>query len=380
VVYSGAAAPRSLPSLPTARPLELLLLFIPGIILLLLGAEVLVRGAVDLAVAWGISPLVVGLTIVAFGTSAPEAAVSIQSALAGGGDIALGNVVGSNIMNVLFILGASALVAPLIVSRQLLRLDLPVMIGASLLPLGMGLNGRIDRWEGVILVAGVLLYTAFLVRLSRRNRLEGAAQIATEEVPEQAQRGALLNLLLIVAGGAMLALGSRWLVDGAVQLATLFGVSQLLIGLTVVAGGTSLPEVATSILASARGQRDIAVGNVVGSNTFNLLLVLGASGVVATDGVPIIPAALTFDVPIMIAVALACYPIFLTGLMISRWEGALLLSFYVAYIVFLVLDATGHAALPLFRQGMTFLVLPATAVGLTAFMVRELWKRPAGRL
>ena len=349
-----------------------IVLFILGIGLLLVGADTLVKGAVDLAVSVGISPLVVGLTVVAFGTSAPEAAVSVQSTLAGGGDIALGNVVGSNILNILLILGLSALVTPLLVSRQLLRFDLPVMIGVSFLPLIFGLNGSIGRVEGAVLFLGVLAYTGFLVQKSRKERIEGLARVATEEVPEAPRRGALANVALVLGGMGMLVLGSRWLVTGAVEMATLLGVNELVIGLTVVAAGTSLPEVATSILASARGQRDIAVGNVVGSNIFNVLFVMGAAGLVGPDGIPVIPAALTFDLPVMIAVALACFPIFFTGYVISRWEGALFVGYYVAYTCFLVLDASGHDALPIFTEAMVFFVLPLTAVSLVMLAWNEL--------
>ena len=353
-----------------------IVLFVVGLVLLLLGAETLVKGAVDLAVTFGISPLVVGLTVVAFGTSVPEAAVSVQSGFSGGGDLALGNVVGSNILNILLILGLSALVAPLIVSRQLLRFDVPVMIGVSFLPLLMGLDGRIGRLEGLVLFVGVVAYTGFLVRKSRRERIAGLARIATEEVPESPGRSLWGNLGLVALGMGMLVLGSRWLVEGAVELATLMGVNELVIGLTVVAAGTSLPEVATSILASVRGERDIAVGNVVGSNIFNVLFVMGAAGLAAPEGIPVIPAALTFDLPVMIAVAMACLPIFFTGYIISRWEGGLFVAYYLAYTSFLVLDATGHGALPIFTEAMVFFVLPLTAVSLLMLAWNELRQDP----
>jgi cation:H+ antiporter len=349
-----------------------IVLFILGIGLLLLGADTLVKGAVDLAVSVGISPLVVGLTVVAFGTSAPEAAVSVQSTMTGGGDIALGNVIGSNILNILLILGLSALVAPLLVSRQLLRFDLPVMIGVSFLPLLFGLNGAIGRGEGLVLFLGVVAYTGYLVRKSRRERIEGLARIATQEVPEAPRRGIPANVGLVLLGMGMLVLGSRWLVAGAVEMATLLGVNELVIGLTVVAAGTSLPEVATSVLASLKGERDIAVGNVVGSNIFNILLVMGLAGMAGPDGIPVIPAALTFDLPVMIAVAMACFPIFFTGYIISRWEGALFVGYYVAYTSFLVLDASGHDALPIFTEAMVFFVLPLTAISLVMLAWNEL--------
>ena len=350
-----------------------LLLFVAGIVLLIGGAELLVRGASRLASAVGISPLVIGLTVVAFGTSAPELAVSIQASLAGQADIALGNVVGSNIANVLLILGISALIVPLVVSAQLVWLDVPLMIGASVLLLLLALDGTIGRWDGALLFAGIAAYTGFLIRQSRR---ETAAALVSGAEPEASTGGGgwLSNALLVLVGLALLVLGSRWLVNGAVQVATLLGVSQLIIGLTVVAVGTSLPEIATSVLASLRGERDIAVGNVVGSNLFNILSVLGISAMVAPAGVPVAHAALTFDIPVMIAVAVACLPIFFTGHLIARWEGAVFLAYYIAYTMYLVLDATNHDALPAFSSAMLVFVLPLTAVTLGILAARA-WGR-----
>lgn len=354
-----------------------LLLFVVGVGLLIGGAELLVRGSSRLASAVGISPLVIGLTVVAFGTSAPELAVSIQASSAGQGDIALGNVVGSNIANVLLILGISALIVPLVVSEQLVRLDVPLMIGASMLLLLLALDGTIGPWDGALLFGGVVVYTAVLIRQSRR---ETAAASASGAVPDAGTGGGgwLANALLILVGLALLVLGSRWLVNGAVQVATLLGVSQLIIGLTVVAVGTSLPEIATSILASVRGERDIAVGNVVGSNLFNILSVLGMSAVVAPAGVPVAHAALTFDIPVMIAVAVACLPIFFTGHLIARWEGAVFLAYYISYTLYLVLDATNHDALLAFSSAMLVFVLPLTAVTLGILAVRAFGRAGSG--
>ncbi|MFC1464575.1 MAG: calcium/sodium antiporter, partial [Candidatus Brachytrichaceae bacterium NZ_4S206] len=292
-----------------------LILFVAGLALLVIGAESLVRGASRLAAAIGISPLVIGLTVVAFGTSAPEMAVSSVSALNGAADIAVGNVVGSNIFNILLILGLSALVAPLVVSQQLVRLDVPLMIGASALALLFALDGSVGRLEGVVLFAGVIAYTAFLIIQSRRESNKTVQQEYEQEFragPGGPARTAL-NLVLIVAGLGMLVLGSRWLVDGAIAVARALGVDEVVIGLTIVAGGTSLPEVATSVMASIRGERDIAVGNAVGSNLFNLLSVLGLTAMVAPAGVAVAPSVLAFDMPVMLVVAIACLPIFFTG-------------------------------------------------------------------
>lgn len=351
-----------------------------GLACLVGGAEALVRGASRLAVALGISPLVVGLTVVAFGTSAPELAVSVQSALEGQAGIAVGNVVGSNIFNVLFILGISALIVPLSVSLQLVRLDVPLMIAVSLLVLLMGWDGRISVLEGGLLFAGIIVYTLFLLIQSRREGKAGQEEFADEygEPEPRSTSRTLRHLLLIVGGLALLILGSRLLVDSAVTLARNFGVSDLIIGLTIVAAGTSLPEVVTSIVAALRGERDIAVGNVVGSNLFNLLCVLGLTAVVAPGGLEVSVAALRFDIPVMIAVALACLPIFFTGYTIARWEGGLFLAYYVAYTVWLVLHATGSALQASYAAAMAGFVLPLTAVTLLVLAVRA-WRSVPGR-
>jgi cation:H+ antiporter len=354
-----------------------LVLFVVGLGLLVVGAELLVKGASRLAAGIGISPLVIGLTIVAFGTSSPEMAVSVSSSLAGNADIAVGNVVGSNIFNVLFILGASALIVPLVVSQQLVRLDVPIMIVVSVLAFLFGQDGVISRLEGIILFAGIIAYTAFLIIQSRKEKNKQVQEEYEKEYSEKPKGsgGVLLNIVFIVAGLVLLVIGSRWLVDGAVAIAQVIGVDDVVIGLTIVAAGTSLPEVATSILASIRGERDIAVGNVVGSNIFNILAVLGLSGIVAPNGLPVSPSIEYFDTIVMIAVAAACLPIFFTGWEIKRWEGAVFLLYYVAYTAYLVLSATGNAALPTFSTAMTFFVLPITVLTLAITVVQELRAR-----
>lgn len=346
-----------------------LVLFIAGLILLIVGAESLVRGASRLAAAVGISPLVVGLTVVAYGTSAPELAVTLQSALAGQADMGLGNVVGSNIFNVLLVLGLSAAIAPLVVSKQLVRLEVPLMIGLSFLVLLLGLDGRISRLDGLALFAGAIGYTVFVIRQSRReNRTDNTIE-GNQEQPERKQSWPV-QLGLIAAGLGLLILGSRWLVDGAIVFARLLGVSELIIGLTIIAAGTSLPEVATSVIASMRGQRDISVGNVVGSNIFNIVAVLGLASALSPLGISVPVAALGFDIPVMIAVAVACLPVFFTGRQISRWEGWLFLAYYGAYTLYLLLDAAQHDALPVFNTVMLAFVLPLTAITLIVLSIR----------
>ena len=357
------------------------LLFIGGLIGLVLGAELLVRGASKLALSFGISPLVVGLTIVAFGTSAPEMAVSTAAALSGQTDIAIGNVVGSNIFNVLFILGLSAMITPLVVNIQLIRQEVPIMIGASLLLLALGLDGGISLVDGAILFALLLAYTAFLVVQSRTETRGTHDQYAAGVKPAVAtgwDAKLPAQLLLIVVGLALLVLGSDWLVTASTILAKALGVSDLVIGLTIVAAGTSMPEVATSVMATIKGERDIAVGNVVGSGTFNILGCVGLAGIVSGDlGLAMPAAVLNFDIWVMIATSLACLPVFMTGREIARWEGAVFLLYYAAYVTYLILATQEHAALGLFSVAMMGFVVPLTVITLVVMLIKR-GNRPDG--
>lgn len=339
-----------------------LVLILGGLAGLVAGGEFLVRGASGLAAAARISPLVIGLTVVAFGTSSPELAVSIRAAFAGQADIAVGNVVGSNVFNVLFILGLSALVAPLIVSSQLIRLDVPLMIAACIGMLVLGLDGRIGRLDGLFLFTALVLYTGWSVVKSRKEQAAVVQEFEREfGGPGPAATGKLLlEVGLVVGGFVLLAVGANGLVSGAVAIARHLGMSELLIGLTIVAAGTSLPEVAASVMASLRGERDIAVGNVVGSNLFNILCVLGLSAAVAPAGVAVSRSALVFDIPIMIAVAVACLPIFFTGHLIARWEGALFFGYYWAYTAYLIFAATNPAVSRHIAVIMGVFVIPLT--------------------
>ncbi|MCB9879054.1 MAG: calcium/sodium antiporter [Planctomycetes bacterium] len=345
-----------------------------GLVLLVAGARQLVHGASRLAAAAGVPPLVVGLTIVAFGTSAPELAVSVRSAWAGRADMAVGNVVGSNVFNVLFILGASALLTPLVVAVDLVRRDVPLVIGASVLVLLLSLDGSLGRLDGALLALGLVVYTTWLVLAARRARDGGAAAAASSD---DAHHTVWRDIGQVVLGLVLLVLGSTWLVDGAVAFARWLGVGEVVVSLTVVAAGTSLPEVATSLTAAARGQRDIAVGNVVGSNLFNLLGVLGVSSLVSPSGLTVADSIVGFDLPVMIAAAIACLPIWARGRTIPRWEGALLLGYFVAYDAWLVLDATRHEAREGYTAVMLGFVLPLTGVVL-AFVAWLTWRRRGG--
>lgn len=358
-----------------------LLLFIGGLIGLVLGAELLVRGASKLALSFGISPLVVGLTIVAFGTSAPEMAVSAGAVLNGQTDIAIGNVVGSNIFNVLFILGISALITPLIVNIQLIRQEVPIMIGASLLLLALGLDGKLSFLDGGILFGLLIAYTVFLIVQSRKET-KGAHNEYAAEIKPAVSGGwdskLPVQLLLIVVGLVFLVIGSEWLVNASVTFAKALGISDLVIGLTIVAAGTSMPEVATSVMAAIKGERDIAVGNVVGSSTFNILGCLGLSGLVSGDlGLAVPAAILNFDIWVLIAVSLACLPVFMTGREIARWEGGVFLLYYLAYVTYLILATQQHAALGVFSAAMMSFVVPITVITLVVVLVRR-GNRPGG--
>ncbi|TWT41395.1 calcium/sodium antiporter [Botrimarina hoheduenensis] len=318
--------------------LVLALMILGGLVGLVVGGELLVRGASNLAAAARVPQLIIGLTVVALGTSAPELAVSVQSCYVGKTDLAVGNVVGSNLTNILLILGTAAVVAPLMVSHQLFRLDIPVMIAAAAALYALGSDGSISRSEGITLAILMVLYLSWTVVEGKRDakRLEEELEVLTPQTTPSGLRAYALNLFLIVVGLVLLIGGANYLVEGCVQLATRWGVSELVIGLTIVAIGTSLPELVVSILASLRGKRDLAVGNVVGSNVLNILAVLGLSATVAPEGVNVADQSLRFDIPLMVAVSVACYPIFLTGKSVSRVEGIAMLLLYAAYLAWLV--------------------------------------------
>lgn len=358
-----------------------------GIPLVVLGADLLVRGASGLAVAAHISPLVIGLTLVAFGTSAPEIAISVDAAARGFGDVALGNAIGSNIFNVLFVLGLSAVAAPLIISGQIIRRDAPLMVIASVVVYVMALDGNLGLIDGLILLAALFSYLAMSFYAGRKvvtsheetaeaaDSDEGVPLPGVGKVPPVPPPSNAFDLLkyavLLVVGLALLVVGARVLVNGAVDLARTLGVSDLVISLTIVAAGTSLPEGATSIVAALRNERDIAVGNVVGSNIWNILAVLGAGAVVAPQGIIVDPSALRFDLVVMVAVSAVCLPIFYVSRRVSRLEGGILFAYYLLYTSYVVLTASGSTAQAA-QLGylITRFIVPATVVVLAA---RVIW-------
>ena len=322
-------------------------LLLIGIALLVFGAEYLVRGSSSIAERLGISPIVIGLTVVAFGTSAPELAVSVNAALSGSNDVALGNVVGSNIANILLILGLSAAVGGgLAITQRIVRLDVPILIGVSIITYVLALNNVIGRFEGLALFVALLMYIGWLIRESRKESAAVAAEYAKsiDEIEGDVAYAPLIwQIGLAVVGFIMLIVGSNFLVDSASVLARSLGVSDLVIGLTVVAVGTSLPELATSVMAAFRGERDIAVGNVIGSNLFNLMSVLGLTALFSPNGVAVSDAALELDMLVMIAATVALLPICWNGFMIKRWEGTLLAAFYVTYVTYIVLASVENS-------------------------------------
>ncbi|HMP75420.1 MAG TPA: calcium/sodium antiporter [Kiritimatiellia bacterium] len=351
-----------------------LAMLIGGFILLVWGAEQLIKGASRLAAGLGISPLVIGLTVVSYGTSAPELFISTISAWNGASELAFGNVVGSNIFNILFVLGVCALISAMDVDARLIRIDVPIMIGSSAVAWVMALNGVVSRGEGLLLAAGVVAYTLFCVRQSRKEE-NPAIQAEYEReygLKARTRRQIAAQVTLCVVGLAMLVVGSKLLVVACVSIARWLGVSELVIGLTIVAAGTSLPEVATSVIAALRKERDIAVGNLVGSNIFNILSVLGFSALVAPDGIAAPPQSLAFDVPVMMAVSIACLPIFFTGYRISRWEGLVFLAYYVFYIVEQIVLGAEWSIAHRVMIGIACFVVPLTALTLGIGVYRSL--------
>lgn len=331
-----------------------------GLAILVAGAEFLVRGASNLAALAKIPPLVIGLTVVAFGTSAPELAVSSFSSYSGQGEIAVGNVVGSNIFNVALILGISAAIIPLSVASQLVRLDVPLMIGASVGTWLAAMDGVIELWEGALMIVLFVGYTGWLVISGRRE--QPAETESSTDVQVSVGRSAAVSLVTVVIGLAMLVLGARWLVDAATAIAQQAGVSDVVIGLTIVAAGTSLPELATSVVAAMRGQRDIAIGNVVGSNIFNLLVVLATAAVVSGKGIAVSTSVFQFDIFVMGWITLLCWPMFLSHGVLSRSEGFAMLGIYAVYVGLLIADALAVEGIGLWKNVFCFAILPITLI------------------
>jgi len=307
----------------------------------------------------GLSSLVIGLTVVSFGTSSPELFVSVKAVLSGQPDMAFGNVIGSNIFNILLILGISAVICPLAVSGQLLRIDIPVMLSAVGAVFLLCLDGRLSLWDGLLLLSAGIVYTGWtLVAGKAASNSE-----KQEHLPRKTRGTFFADALMIITGLAGLMFGSRLLIASASDIARSLGISELVIALTLVSAGTSLPEAAASVMAALRGERDMAIGNVIGSNIYNLFFILGSSAAASGFGGLHVPLSiLTFDLVILAVVSLACLPIFFSHAVIDRWEGVLFLIYYVIYTTYLVLKSTSHDSLPYLSSIVLYFVMPMSMV------------------
>lgn len=329
-------------------------IFLAGLIIIILGAELLLRGASRLATILGVPPIVIGLTIVSVGTSAPELAVGITAVREGRGILALGNIAGTNIFNIMFILGLSAVIRPLPIRLLSIRLDVPVMIAAALALIVMAWDGILSRWDGLVLLAASLVYTVVLIRLSRKESHATKKEFAEEygkektlpvldsRIPHVNAWRVSWNILLFVVGLALTLFGADLLVSGAASIARLYGVTDATIGLTIVAIGTSAPELATTLLATLKNDRDVAVGNLIGSSIYNILVILGATCFASSGGIKVSPEIFWIDLPLAAATALICLPVFKSDRLLSRTEGGLFVVVYLIYLTSVVFIRGGN--------------------------------------
>jgi len=339
-------------------------LFALGLVFLIAGAHFLVDGAICLAKILKISPLLIGLTVVSLGTSAPEIAFSTISALQGQSDLVMGNILGSNIVNILLILGIAATISSIRISKKLIIVDVPILIGLTLLYWFFGWLGTIGRVLGILLCALLVLYIVFAYWLEKNGQQK-------KETPASKKRWQI-QLLLFIVGAFFLAMGSEWLIKSSLNIASLFGVSPLFISLTLVSISTSLPELVTSIMAIIKKQKELAVGNIIGSNIFNLLAVGGFAALVAPEPIVISKNAMQFDIPVMIATSVACLPIFLSGHIISRFEGILFLCYYLFYLAYLIVTSINILTLPLFQSALWLFIIPLTLFALIVILYRRI--------
>lgn len=339
------------------------ILFIAGLIALIGGAELFLKGVDRFGIKWGISPLIMGLTVVAFATGAPELAISLQAAVNGSADLVLGNIIGSNIANILLILGICTLVKPLAITLRVVRIDVPIVIGASILLYILAMDGELTTLDGVWLVLGLIVYSVFTFFQIKRERGDNSPEERSKEEIESLASGwffYIKNLGFLAIGLTFIVLGSSWMVDSAVQIATILGLSELVIGLTIVSIGTSLPEVATSVATIRKGNADMAVANVLGSNLYNIFLTMGLTLVIAPGILAVSDAALALDLPFMVAVSIACIPIFVAGFNLTLSDGIIFLLYYSMYLTYLVLDAINSPYENMMETLVLWVVLPLT--------------------
>jgi len=344
-----------------------ILFFVLGLVGLIVGAELFLKAVDHFGLKWGVSPLIMGLTVVAFATGAPELAISVKAALSGSADLVLGNIIGSNIANILLILGITAVISPLNITRRVVKIDVPIVIAASAAVYFMALDGGLSALDGVILLGGLLAYSFFTFSQIKKSTGDGDVEevFQYEKSIDELEKGFYFyfkNVGLLLVGLGLIVLGSNWMVDSAVTIALILGLSELVIGLTIVSIGTSLPEIATSLSAARKGKADIAVANVMGSNLYNMLLTLGLTLVIAPGVLAVSDDAIKLDLPFMVAVSITCIPIFIAGFNLTRMDGSLFLFYYTTYMTYLVLSALGSPSVAYIQSVMMFVVIPATIV------------------
>lgn len=315
------------------------LLLIAGLALLVWGANFIVQGASNLAASFGISPMIIGLTVVAVGTSFPELAVGITASLQGSGSLAIGNIAGTNMFNILFILGLTAAIAPIALDKQIFRLDLPLAVLSALAMLLLSLDGRLSQFDGGLMFLGAIAYTFILLKIARRDaQAASASRITQSDAPTTPASSRLKNTLFLLSGLVLSIWGAKWLVDGAVDIARLLQWSEAVIGLTIVAIGTSAPELITTLVATYKKQRDVAIGNLLGSSIFNILVILALTVLASPNGITVEKTFLVRDIPLMLGVMLVCIPVFYTGRTVSRKEGIAGVIVYCAYLTYLLIE------------------------------------------
>ncbi|MEX2603429.1 MAG: calcium/sodium antiporter [Gracilimonas sp.] len=340
------------------------IIFVAGLALLIGGAELFLKSVDKFGIAWRVSPVIMGLTVVAFATGAPELAISLQAAIEGRPDLVLGNIIGSNISNILLILGITGLIAPLAITNRIIKRDVPMVIAASVLMYVLAMDGVLSPLDGVFILLALLAYSIYMyfqIKSDRKNNhREELSQAAIDILKNNPAFFYTKYIFLLLVGLFMIVAGSRLMVHAAVTIAEILGVSELIIGLTIVSIGTSLPEVATSVSAARKKDYDTAIANVLGSNLYNILLTLGLTIVIAPGVISVSPDAIKFDMPVMIIVIIACLPLFWPGKQLGRIEAAGFLIYYAAYLAYLVLIATQHSFKSQMEWWMIWVIIPGT--------------------